>query len=121
MKIKITDEYHNDLKAQLNNMLLIKSISFLCVIDEFNVEEVEEVKKHWIKPDETVKVKYLTNLSLHGYNFEKKFIGVVDESVIKNSFVYKNLYELRQNWLDFKEALNAFGAKVEKITIKTEE
>lgn len=121
MKIKITDEYHNDLNAHLNDMLLIKSISFLCAIDEFKVEEVEEVKKHWFKPDETVKVKYLTSLNLLGYSKEKKYLGTVCDEVIENSFVYKDLDKLRQNWIDFKEQLKAFGAVVEKITINTEE
>lgn len=115
MKIKITNEYHEDLKRHLNDMLLIKSISFLCCIDEFNVDEVEEVKKHWFKPDETVKVKYLTNLVVLGYNIDKKFLGSVSEETIEHSFVYKDLTKLRQNWLDFKEQLKAFGAVVEKI------
>ena len=119
MKIRITDEYHNDLKVHLKDMLLIKSISFLCCIYDFEVEEVEEVKKHWFKPDEIVKVKYLTKLELTGYQQKGKYLGTVSDEVIEGSFVYKDLDELRQNWLDFKEQLKAFGATVE--IKKTEE
>ena len=120
MRIKITNEYHNDLIKHLKTVIFFKNIGMVCYINDFEVEEVEEVKKHWFKSDEIVKVKYLTSLDLVGYNEKKKFVGTVSEDLIQADFVWRDLYKLRQDWNIFKEQLGALGLKVEKINTEEE-
>jgi hypothetical protein len=62
-----------------------------------------------------VKNIYLTELSIIGYNTKGRFLGTLsDEAAFRLVYIY-DLYYFRDNWLEFKEELKAFGLELTEI------
>jgi hypothetical protein len=108
MKIQVGQKEINELKNYLNAILLLEST--LIVIKDYKIEEV--TIKRWLHKPKLV--KYLTNITINCYNSKFHWIGVFDQDVSFRILTYNNLNQLRQNWLDFKEGLKAFGFTIIK-------
>jgi hypothetical protein len=122
MRLKITELdllTFNNLKGK---MLLLSNVPKLYVIADFKTEVVEEsvMKKPSLfkkAVPTVVKQLYLTSVNVHGYHSTGKFIGSLsDESA--EWILRRDLYHVRQNWVDFNDQLKAFGFKVVEIDPK---
>jgi hypothetical protein len=98
----------------------------LYVIDYFVIDEVEEsrtIKHMFAKPETVVETHYyLTEMKIKSYHSTGKFCGYITGDSVKE-FLIKDLYYLRQNWLDLKDMFKAFNLEVvntEKIIIEPE-
>jgi len=123
MKIKVTDSDILMFTQNKNALLLSKQTCRIFAIGDFTIEDGEEVivKKKWFsKKSEstTVKQKFLTDLKIESWHTTGKFVGILTEEA-SVEFAHKDIYQMRRNWLDFKEMLLGFGMDV--LNVKKEE
>lgn len=118
MKIKVNEQDILMLEKSKHAYLLSGDTNRIFLVEDFTIEEGEEVivKKKWFsKKSEstTVKQMYLTAIQVQSYHSVGKFVGyLTDEAVLV--FLRRDLYRLRQNWLDLKQMLKCFGLEVIK-------
>jgi len=122
MKIKVSDSDILMFTQNKNALLLSKQTCRIFAIADFTIEDGEEVivKKKWFsKKSEstTVKQKFLTDLKIESWHTTGKFVGILTEEA-SVEFAYKDIYQMRRNWLDFKEMLLGFGMDVLNIEKK---
>jgi hypothetical protein len=123
MKIKVSEQDILMLEKSKHAYLFTSDSNRVFLIEDFKIEDGEEVivKKKWFsKKSEstTVKQQYLTAITVQSYHSVGKFVGyLTDEAATQ--FVHRDLYRLRQNWLDLKEMLKCFGLEVVKIEDKS--
>jgi hypothetical protein len=123
MKIKIKEVDVLMLKTLQGKMLLKIDTAHshrLYVIMNFKISEESETVVHkkgfWKKTTtETIeKQLYLTAADVNAWHSQGKFLGTLsDESA--EWLLRRDLYDLRQNWIDFCDQLKAFGLKVVEI------
>ena len=109
MNILVSEKNLDVVKANVKNLLLYNDHLF--VIDNLKTE-VKTVKGFFRNER---KEEFITNIEVLGYNYKGKFVGVVNESEIERIVSLYDFYQLRNNWLVFKEQLEAFGFKINKI------
>jgi hypothetical protein len=123
MKIKITESDILTLKTLKGKMLLKSDTNRLYTIMNFKtIEEAEiVVKKHgfWKKTTTSTVEKqlYLTAVDVNAWHSTGKFLGTLSDDSAE-WLVRRDLYQLRQNWTDFCDQLQAFGLKVVEIPTK---
>ncbi len=87
----------------------------LFIVENFVVDEIEEPRiiKHFFgKPETIIETHYYINdLKIQSYHTTGKFCGYLTDDAVK-MFVHRDLYYLRQNWLDLKNMLIAFGLEI---------
>jgi hypothetical protein len=119
MRIKISEIdllTFNNLKGK---MLLKSDTHRLYVIADFKTEVVEETvmeKPSLFKKAVPVQKKqlYLTGVNVHAWHSTGKFLGdLTDDSA--EWLLRRDLYRIRQNWIDFCDQLKAFGFKIAEI------
>jgi predicted YcjX-like family ATPase len=120
MKIKITESDVLTLSNLKGKILLTSDTHRMYTIMRFKVEEASEtiVHKHgfWKKTTTTTVEKqlYLTAADVNAWHSQGKFLGTLsDESA--EWLLRRDLYDLRQNWIDFCDQLKAFGLQVVEI------
>jgi hypothetical protein len=123
MKIKVSDSDILMLEKSKHAYLFTSDSNRVFLIEDFKVEDGEEVvvKKKWFsKKSEstTVKQQYLTAITIQSYHSTGKFVGYLTDDAAKY-FLNRDLYRLRQNWLDLKEMLKCFGLEIVKIEDKS--
>jgi hypothetical protein len=123
MKIKVSDSDILMLEKSKHAYLFTSDSNRVFLIDDFTIEDGEEVvvKKAWFsKKSEstTVKQQYLTAITIQSYHSTGKFVGYLTDDAAKY-FLNRDLYRLRQNWLDLKEMLKCFGLEIVKIEDKS--
>jgi hypothetical protein len=123
MKIKVSDSDILMLEKSKHAYLFTSDSNRVFLIDDFTIEDGEEVvvKKKWFsKKSEstTVKQQYLTAITIQSYHSTGKFVGYLTDDAAKY-FLNRDLYRLRQNWLDLKEMLKCFGLEIVKIEDKS--
>jgi len=119
MKLRVSDTDILMFEKNKNALLLSKQTCRIFAIVDFTIEDGEEVivKKKWFsKKSEstTVKQKYLTKLDIQSWHSTGKFVGILTDEA-SAEFAYKDIYQMRRNWLEFKEMLKGFGMDVQKI------
>jgi hypothetical protein len=117
MKYKLNRETEimlNTLKGKILMASSSNKVGLLC-IDDFTITEEEEIIRHTFRSDETIKVKYLTSITMYSYHHDGKFIGTLTDDSVKNYLILFNLYYFRQAWVDFREQLRAFDLDVTEI------
>jgi len=119
MKIKVSESDILMLEKSKHAYLLSGESNRIFLIEDFKIEDGEEVivKKKWFsKKSEstTVKQQYLTAITIQSYHSTGKFVGYLTDDAAKY-FLNRDLYRLRQNWLDLKEMLKCFGLEIVKI------
>ena len=119
MKIKVSDSDILMLEKSKHAYLLSGETNRIFLIEDFTIVEGEEVivkKAWWSKKSEstTVKQQYLTAITIQSYHSTGKFVGYLTDDAAKY-FLNRDLYRLRQNWLDLKEMLKCFGLEIVKI------
>lgn len=97
---------------------VLMSLCKLFIVDDVTIEEIEEVsvKKSFFSrkiTTTTTKQKYVVGVKILSYHTSGKFIGHLNDDAVLY-FLYRDLYRMRQNWIDFKDMLNAFGFTVIK-------
>ena len=120
MKIKVSESDILMLEKSKHAYLLSGESNRIFLIEDFKIEDGEEVivKKKWFsKKSEstTVKQQYLTAITIQSYHSVGKFVGYLTDDAAYQ-FVHRDLYRMRQNWLDFKEMLKCFGLEIVKIS-----
>lgn len=121
MRIKVSDTDILMFERNKRALLLSRETCRIFVIADFKIEEGEEVtvKKKWYsKKSEstTTKQKYLTEIEIQSWHSIGKFVGTLTEDACRD-FVYKDIYQMRKNWLDFKDMLKGFGMDVQNIKV----
>ena len=121
MKIKVKDSDILTFENLKGKMLMLGDSNRLYVIADFKTIELEEtvVTKKLFKEKTTdvVKQKYLVSADIHAYHTTGKFLGTMaDDSA--EWLLRRDLYRIRQNWIDFCDMLKAFGLKVVEIDPK---
>jgi hypothetical protein len=118
MKIKVKDSDILTFENLKGKMLMMGDSNRLYVIADFKTEELEEtvVKKKLFKAKTTdvVKQKYLVSVDIHAWHSTGKFLGTMTDDSAE-WLLRRDLYRIRQNWLDFCDQLRAFGIEIKKI------
>ena len=115
MKKKIDDKTLDALNI-LNLKVLMHNHGNLFVIEDFKTITVEEeVKLFFGLKKKMVKNIYLTELCIKGYNRNGKFLGTFTNNGAWRLVYFLNLYDCKQNWLDFKDELKSFGFEITRI------
>lgn len=124
MKIKIDDSTLTTIN-NLKNLKLLNGQAIL-IIQDFKIssEMITPNKSLFSKNSpEPIKINFLTEMRIIGYNGDLKFVGVFNEDFIERFLGY-NIIRLRKKWVNFEEQLNAINKKlleepyVEKETSK---
>ena len=123
MKIKVSDSDILMLEKSKHAYLLSGETNRVFLIEDFTIVEGEEVivkKAWWSKKSEStvVKQQYLTAITVQSYHSVGKFVGYLTDDAAYQ-FVHRDLYRMRQNWLDFKEMLKCFGLEIINIEDKS--
>lgn len=117
IKIKETDVLMlNNLKGK---MLLKPDTNRLYTVMNFKTELVTETVMEkpniWKKAVPVEKAQlYLTAADINAWHSQGKFLGTLGDDSAE-WFLRRDLYYLRQNWIDFCDQLKAFGFKVVEI------
>lgn len=109
MRIAISD-YSAEALYKLKDELLM-SDNHLMVIEDLEIIE-EDKRRLTIFGYENIKQKYVINISVVYYHPKGKFIGLLSNDKIKDLLLFYDLYKMREDWLNFKTELNAFGFDV---------
>jgi len=107
MKIKVS-RGNVLMLEQLKGKLLLGDNSTLYIIKNFKVEK--EVKKHMVMMDE--EVEYLTSCEIEMYFWRGKFVALLTPESVETMLIMRDMYKMRQYWLDFREQLQHFGLDV---------
>ena len=119
MKLKITETdvlTFNNLKGKI---LMRGDTPRLYKIVDFKTEEVTETRMEkpgmFKKAVPVVKKQlYLTAVDIHAWHSTGKFLGTLtDDSA--SWVLHRDLYRIRQNWIDFCDQLKSFGLQVTEI------
>jgi hypothetical protein len=110
MKIETYDNQITMLDS-VKGKLLLSSLGQIFCVKDFTIEHAIEVgifggKKH---------VKYITDLKIYTYHPQGKFLGVVREDACESMLHRYDFYIMRDQWIEFKEQLKAFGFEIQKI------
>jgi hypothetical protein len=118
MRIEISTNRLLMLQQSKNKYLFSTWNHRMFVVEDFTVEEIDEIeiKKYIFGKPENIPVKkcYLTDIKIMSYHSTGKFCGYLSDDSVK-AFLEKDLFLLRQNWIDLKDMLKAFGLEVNKI------
>ena len=119
MKIKVQDSDILTLENLKGKMIMLSDTPKVYIIVDFKIEEVEEtiVKKKLFQEKQIipVKQKYIVSLEIHAWHSTGKFLGTMaDDSA--EWVIRRDLYRVRQNWVDFCDQLRGFGFKVVKTS-----
>ena len=119
MKIEISTNKRLMIQESKKKLLFSANTCRLYGIDDFIIEEFEEprIKKHVFGKSETVIEThyYVTEMKVKSYHSTGKFCGYLTDDSVKNFLSCNDLYALRQNWIDLKDMVKAFGFDVVKI------
>jgi len=110
MNIIVSDNQLCSIKNNVEKLLMCDDHLFIIV--ELKTE-IKSIKGFFGK---LTNQEVITNVKMLGYNFKGKFVGFIDESEMDMILSIYDFYQLRNNWLAFKEQLKAFGFIVKKIT-----
>ena len=120
IKIKETDVLMlNQLKGKMLLKVDTAHSHRLYTIMRYKTEEITETVMEkpsiWKKAVPVQKTQlYLTGADVNAWHSQGKFLGTLsDESA--EWLLRRDLYDLRQNWIDFCDQLKAFGLKVVEI------
>lgn len=116
MKIFINSETENMIKTVLNKTLMLSNNKII-VIMSIDIQDVKETRitGFWKKTTETKVRRCVVDAKILSYHTEGKFIGTLQEGAVDSLLTWYNLYKLRNQWLEFKEMINAFGFEFTKI------
>ena len=120
MKLKITEADVLTLNNLRGKMLLAPDSHRLYTIMNFKTEEASETitKKRgfWKKTTTTTVEKqlYLTAADVHAWHSTGKFLGTLSDDSAQ-WLLRRDLYYLRQKWVDFCDQLKAFGLQIVEI------
>ena len=120
MKLKITEADVLTLNNLRGKMLLAPDSHRLYTIMNLKTEEASETitKKRgfWKKTTTTTVEKqlYLTAADVNAWHSTGKFLGTLSDDSAQR-LLRRDLYYLRQKWVDFCDQLKAFGLKVVEI------
>ena len=121
MKIKANDSDILTLENLKGKFLMLADGNKLYKIVDFKIVELEEtvVKKKLFKAKTTdvVKQKYIVSLEIHAWHSTGKFLGTMADNSAE-WLIRRDLYYIRQNWVNFCDQLRAFGYEVKKIETK---
>ena len=121
MKIKVKEQDILTLENLKGKMLMMGDCNKLYKIVDFKTVELEETvvtkKLFKAKTTDVVKQKYIVSLEIHAWHSTGKFLGTMaDDSA--EWLIRRDLYRIRQNWMDFCDQLRAFGYEIKKIEPK---
>jgi len=123
MKLKITEADVLTLNNLRGKMLLAPDSHRLYTIMNFKTEEASETitKKRgfWKKTTTTTVEKqlYLISADVHTWYSTGKLLGTLSDDSAQ-WLLRRDLYYLRQKWVDFCDQLKAFGLEVTEIPTK---
>ena len=113
MKIAVND---NDVLAlEKNKNCLLMDRGRLYILSDYEITEEEVVEKRLFRKNRTYKQKYITDATILVHHTIGDFIGVFDEQATIRFLVYRDLFDLKHNYIEFKRMLKAFGFTIEKI------
>jgi hypothetical protein len=123
MKIKITPQTLNMLKANLRKTLMIRdndNTAQLYVVAEFDtIEEETQVvtKGTWFRDEKITKVNniYLTHVVMETMHPTGKFLGTLSDEACERFVTWNDLYRLRNQWLHMVEQINHMGFELTRI------
>ena len=115
MNLEISESTATQLSVLKGKMLMRDNQ--LYKITDYEIEEVTTTpKKSWYNSNPQPKTrKILKSIRIIGYNDEGQFLGTFTESVCRRLITYFGLYYMRNTWVKFQEALNAFGFEINEI------
>ena len=121
MKIKVKEQDILTLENLKGKMLMMSDCNKLYKIVDFKTEELEETvvtkKLFKAKTTDVVKQKYIVSLEIHAWHSTGKFLGTMaDDSA--EWLIRRDLYYIRQNWVNFCDQLRGFGYEITKIDTK---
>lgn len=120
MKLKITETDLLTLNRLKGKMLMLPDNNRLYCIMNFKIEEESETivqKKGFWKKTSTTTVKkqlYMTAVDINAWHPQGKFLGTLSHDSAQ-WILRRDLYYIRQNWINFCEQLEAFGLKIVEI------
>ena len=122
MKLKINESDILTLKTLRGKMLLTQDSHRLYTIMNFKTEEITESVMErpsiWKKAVPVEKKQlYLTAADINAYHSTGKLLGTLSDDSAQ-WLLRRDLYYLRQNWVDFCDQLKAFGLEVTEIPTK---
>ena len=120
MKIKVKDSDILTLENLKGKMLMLGDCNKVYKIADFKTVELEETvvtkKLFKAKTTDVVKQKYIIFLEIHAWHSTGKFLGTMADNSAE-WLIRRDLYYIRQNWVDFCDQLRGFGFSIIKETL----
>jgi hypothetical protein len=100
------------IKECSGKMLMANAKLFL--ITDVKFEDIEETITEGLfkKTTKTIVSRYITSVKIYSYHTEGKFLGTMTDEITGMFLSMYNFYQLRKNWVEFKEMLQAFRIDV---------
>jgi hypothetical protein len=114
MKIEVSDG-EVIMISQNKNVLMMNNHHNIYRYKEVKFKEEEVIVKKLFRKPVTKKVKYLVDIKIMAYHTTGKFLGYIDDEYAEELIKYSNLYKFRQNFINLKDQLKAFGCEIVKI------
>jgi hypothetical protein len=120
MNLEISTDKQIQLSTLKGKMLM--NNSFLYKIEDYEIEKVTDTpKKTWLNKHPEPKTKLILNrIVIRAYHSDGKFLGYMQAEGCRHLLVWFDLFWFRKTWIDFNEALQAFGLEVREIEKKVE-
>ena len=116
IKIKIDDSFLLKLNRSKGKIIMTRGAQLYRIADFTVIEEDLTVKKGiFKKTTEVIKQKYLTKFVVHTYNHAGRFVGILTDDSAARFGQMSDIYQMRNNWEDFEDMLQAFGLQVTKL------
>jgi hypothetical protein len=115
MDLEISENKQTQLST-LKGKMLMKD-NFLYKIEDYEIKEVTETpEKTWLNRNPKPKTKLiLTWITIRAYHPEGKFLGYMKADACRHMLVWFDLFWFRSTWVNFNEALRAFGYEMTEI------
>jgi hypothetical protein len=112
MKLKVSQSDETMIKECSGKMLMANAKLFL--ITDVKFEDIEETITEGLfkKTTKTIVSRYITSVKIYSYHTEGKFLGTMTDEITGMFLSMYNFYQLRKNWVEFKEMLQAFRIDV---------